>query len=51
MHKNITHNKCFETYGEFAEATLVFLRDEVPQEVGRNMRSGLPALRLLGSPR
>ena len=30
MHKNITHNKCYETCGEFAEATLTFLRDEVP---------------------
>ena len=29
MHKNITHNKCYETCGEFAEATLGFLRDEV----------------------
>src|ERR1700677_2723360 len=26
MHKNITHNKCYETCGEFARATLVFLR-------------------------
>ena len=32
MHKNITHNKCYETRGEFAEATLVFLRDEVPRK-------------------
>jgi transposase len=31
MHKNITHNKCYETCGEFAEATLTFLRDEVPR--------------------
>jgi len=31
MHKNITHNKCYQTRGEFAEATLVFLRDEVPR--------------------
>ena len=31
MHKNITHNKCYETCGEFAEATLVFLRDEIPR--------------------
>ena len=30
MHKNITHNKCYETCGEFAEAALTFLRDEVP---------------------
>ena len=31
MHKNITHNKCYESCGEFAEATLVFLRNEVPR--------------------
>jgi transposase len=31
MHKNITHNKCYATCGEFAEATLAFLRDEVPR--------------------
>jgi transposase len=31
MHKNITHNKCYETCGEFAEVTLIFLRDEVPR--------------------
>jgi hypothetical protein len=30
MHKNITHNKCYQTCGEFAEATLTFLRDQVP---------------------
>ena len=31
MHKNITHNKCYGTCGEFAETTLEFLRDEVPR--------------------
>jgi transposase len=31
MHKNITHNTCHDTRGEFAEATLHFLRDEVPR--------------------
>jgi transposase len=31
MHKNITHNKCYDTCGEFAEATLHFLRDEIPR--------------------
>ena len=31
MHKHITHNKCYGTCGEFAEATLNFLRDEVPR--------------------
>jgi transposase len=31
MHKNITHNKCYDTCKEFAEATLDFLRDKVPR--------------------
>ncbi len=31
MHKNVTHNKCYETCAEFAEATLEFLRAEVPR--------------------
>lgn len=31
MHKNITHNKCYETCVEFAEANLEFLRAEVPR--------------------
>jgi transposase len=31
MHKNITHNQCHDTCREFAEATLHFLRDEVPR--------------------
>ena len=31
MHKNITHNKSYENYKDFAEATLGFLRDDVPK--------------------
>jgi hypothetical protein len=31
MHKNVTHNKTYVTFTEFAEATLDFLRDEVPK--------------------
>jgi len=31
MHKNITHNKTYGTCKEFAEATLSFLRDNVPR--------------------
>jgi transposase len=31
MHRNVTHNKCYETCAEFAEATLDFLRDQVPK--------------------
>ena len=30
MHKNLTHNKCYATYREFAEETLEFLRGTVP---------------------
>jgi len=31
MHRNVTHNKCYETCAEFAAATLHFLRDKVPK--------------------
>jgi transposase len=31
MHKNVTHNKCYETAKDFAEAILNFLRVEVPK--------------------
>lgn len=31
MHKHITHNKCYATCSEFAEATLGFLRQTVPR--------------------
>ena len=31
MHKNITHNKTYDTCKEFAEATLEFLRENVPR--------------------
>ena len=31
MHKNITHNKCYGTCGEFAETTLEFLRVRCPE--------------------
>jgi len=31
MHKNITHNKCYATCKQFADATLGFLREKVPQ--------------------
>jgi transposase len=30
MHKHLTHNKCYASYREFAEATLAFLRKNVP---------------------
>ena len=31
MHKNITHNKGYPTYKDFADATLGFLRNDVPK--------------------
>ncbi|HMK90256.1 MAG TPA: transposase, partial [Methylocystis sp.] len=31
MHKHLTHNKCYATYCEFADATLEFLREHVPK--------------------
>jgi transposase len=31
MHRHLTHNKCYATYREFAEATLTFLREHVPK--------------------
>src|ERR1700687_5608675 len=31
MHRNVTHNKCYATCAEFADATLSFLREKVPR--------------------
>ncbi len=31
MHRNVTHNKCYATCGQFAAATLDFSRDKVPK--------------------
>ena len=31
MHRNVTHNKCYATCGQFADATLDFLCDKVPK--------------------
>jgi transposase len=31
MHKNVTHNKCYATCAQFADATLEFLREKVPR--------------------
>ena len=30
MHKHLTHNTCYASYREFAEAVLAFLRERVP---------------------
>ena len=30
MHRNVTHNKCYATCAQFADATLSFLREKVP---------------------
>ncbi len=31
MHKNVTHNRCYATYNDFAVAILGFLREKVPK--------------------
>jgi len=31
MHRNVTHNICYATYRQFADATLGFLREKVPR--------------------
>ena len=31
MHKHVTHNKCYATCTQFADATLDFLRETVPR--------------------
>ena len=31
MHKHVTHNKCYATFTQFADAMLSFLREEVPR--------------------
>ena len=31
MHRNVTHNRCYATLAQFADATLGFLREKVPQ--------------------
>jgi hypothetical protein len=31
MHRNVTHNKCYVTCAQFADATLGFLREQVPR--------------------
>ena len=31
MHRNVTHNKCYATCAQFADATLSFLRENVPR--------------------
>jgi hypothetical protein len=31
MHKYVTHNKCYATCAQFADATLSFLRETIPR--------------------
>jgi len=31
MHRNVTHNRCYETFADFSAAVLTFLREEVPR--------------------
>jgi transposase len=40
MHKNIAHNKAYETYKDFADATLGFLRETTPKR-WREFRSAV----------
>jgi transposase len=35
MHKHITHNKSYATFAQFADATLGFLRDKIPNNWAR----------------
>ncbi|MGI8569227.1 MAG: transposase, partial [Methylocella sp.] len=35
MHRNVAHNKCYAACGQFADATLDFLRDKVPKNWNR----------------
>src|ERR1039458_3795683 len=32
MHRHATHNECYETFAEFSDAMLRFLREEVPRK-------------------
>ncbi len=32
MHKHVTHNNCHETFRDFSDAILTFLREEVPRK-------------------
>ena len=35
MHRNVTHNRCYATCAKFADATLGFLREQVPRNWAR----------------
>ena len=50
MHKHVTHNKCYATCAQFADATIGFLREKVPRNwanfrdtVSDNFRVIIPA--------
>jgi len=32
MHEHLTHNKCYVSHREFADAILAFLREKVPED-------------------
>ena len=40
MHRNVTHNKCYATCAQFADATLGFLRETSSPELGGPLRFG-----------
>jgi len=47
MHKHLTHNKCYASYREFAEATLEFLCENVPRRWSEFGDSVTDKLRLI----
>jgi hypothetical protein len=40
MHRHVTHNKCYATCGQFADAVLDFVRDKIPKN-WRNFRDSV----------
>ena len=47
MHRNVTHNKCYATCAQFADATLSFLREKVPG-IGRTFVIRSPTISACG---
>lgn len=47
MHRHVTHNKYHATCGQFADATLYFLRDKVPKNWHRFRDSVTDSLRVI----
>jgi hypothetical protein len=49
IHKHVTHSKCYATCGEFAAATLSFLREKVPKKRGKFRFSVTDNFRVISS--